>query len=258
MSAEPLQPVRWSSRRWATTIGVLLFAHLALLFYFGERSHMLSRAIRSRTTLYLATDPLSQKQLGELAVSDPALLALPSTNGFSGKAWLTFRSPEFASGKWVAPPSYLTLEIESLGRITPVDTPALSPKLSVPFPQGVEQISAPPLPIATTSTLRLEGPLQGRQLLLGTNLPSWRHDDLVGNTVVQVLVDKYGNTVTARLITSSGLKMADDFALRTLASARFEPAPRNSSTEDSGAFGRVVFQWHTLAAGMTNSISSTR
>jgi hypothetical protein len=263
MTGQVLQPVRWSRRRWTVTIVSLLLAQLALVSYFGERSHLLPRAVRSRTALHLAFDPLSTKQLADLATVDPALFALPSLNGFSANGWLRFHEPDYRPEKWTEAPIYLALDAAQLGRGIESDETNAAPwpvSATRMVPETVEPISLPPLPAPGGSTVQVEDALKTRKLLNFPSLPAWQNDDLLTNTVVQVLVDQAGNAISALLLKSSGLKAADDFGLQTAASARFEPiAPVfGSDPARTCVFGRLVFQWQTVAPSLTKSVSSSR
>src|SRR4051812_30433286 len=261
MMGPPREPIRWTRRRWLTVFGVLLSLHVAPILYFGERPHLLPRAARSRTALHLAVDPWSAKQLAELpTLEDPALFALPSLRGFSGKAWLTFRKMEYPVIDWTEPPAYLALDPDGLGRTLP-NVPATSFSAAAtlggkPADLLTVQISVPPLPAPTSSELRIEGPVQNRRLLENIEVPSWPGaptGELLTNTVVQVLVDSEGTTLSATLLASSGSRAADDFALKRAANARFEQVLKIKPTVGPGTFGRFIFRWHTVLASETNS-----
>ena len=253
-----VQPVRWTRRRWLTTMAVLLAAHFGVVLYFGERSHRLPRALRSKTSMYLSVDPWSARQLSEFPMAgDPALFALPSLNGFSGKAWLTFREMDYPLNNWTSPPAYLTLDVSRLATPSAADESNSLYSIPVagrPLPDLVNaQLSVPPPPIATGSELFIEGDVVKRRLLEQVDVPSWAYADVLTNTLVQVLVDAEGQILSARLLVSSGLKAADDYALKRAATARFEPVA--NAGPSSCMFGRLVFHWHTTPPAETNSVS---
>lgn len=260
MTATALPSAPWPRRRWITTISALLAAQLALILYFGERPHLLPRAVRPKTTMYLAVDELSAGQIADLpTVTDPALFALPSLQGFSGKSWLTFREPDYTVKGWSEAPSYLALDIGRLGetfsRFVGTNSPFTFGLASRQPPEfGTMQISVPPLPINSSSELRLDGPIQRLRLLNPLDIPSWPSDDVLANTVVQVIVDGVGNVISSTLLAFSGSVAADKYALQQASAARFEPAtgPQRLSTS---TFGRFIFQWHTTAPTQTNSLS---
>ena len=261
MNPSALQPVRWSTRRWTGTIVGLFAAQLALLLYFGERSHLLPRALRSGTQLHFAADPLSTKQLTEQATTDPAIFALPSPHGFSGSGWLNYHEPDYKPQKWTEPPVFLALDPSQLtGFESNVQGDQLAAFLVSTrlLRSTVDQIAVPPLPLADRSTLELQGAIRERRLLKSARLPAWYADDLLTNTVVEVVVGGDGRTRTARVLASSNSRAADDFALETAAAAIFAPIGSGPEIADRYEFGRMVFNWQTLPQLLTNSVSSTR
>ena len=76
--------------------------------------------------------------------------------------------------------------------------------------------------------------------------------------MVKVLVDAQGNIVSATLFGYCGARTADDYALKRAVDTRFEPMSEAPDGLASCAFGRLVFQWHTIAPGQTNSVSASR
>ncbi|HMC27772.1 MAG TPA: energy transducer TonB [Verrucomicrobiae bacterium] len=256
------QPIRWTRRRWITTCAVLLAVQVGLIFYFGERSHPLPRALRLRTALHFAVDEWSSQQLDQLsAISDPALFALPSLDGFSGKAWLTFQKPAYQLNNWSNPPVWLSLNAARLGadfsklvqtNLLPVAgfTAKSAPDLTATY------IPVPPPPSPVASELRVEGAEPARTLAAPLELRSWAQEEVLSNSVVQVMVDRAGNTLSARLLESSGSKPVDDYALERASKARFKAAPQQARVPWS--FQRLVFQWYTIAPGQTNSLSAGR
>jgi len=262
MTGPATEPIRWSRRRWIVTVGVLLAAQVALIFYFGERSHRLPRALRLRTALHFALDDWSTERLEQLSgIVDPALFALPSQEGFSGKAWLTFARPEYKASTWSNSPVWLSLNSARLGTEFAgfVQTNALPVLASIGSwtPDfATAYIPVPPAAAAAASQLRVDGSGFPRALAAKIELRSWPQEEVLSNSVVQVLVDRAGNTISARLLDSSGSKTVDDYALQRASAARFEPAPQGAP--GSAIFQRLVFQWHTIAAAQTNSLSVNR
>jgi hypothetical protein len=237
---------------------------VGLIAYFGERQPLLSRAMRSKTSLWLAADPFSAAQVAALsAVDDPALLALPSLQGFSGKAWLSFPAIDYPLSDWTEPPPFLALDVSRLGETfssfvgsNGLPDVALTAKPAPEIP-GL-QISVPPLPVPVGSEFRVEGALQSRRLLGSIEVPAWPHDELLTNTVVQVLVDDEGNTLSTTLLTSSGSKGADAYALNQSSGARFEPVLETNAPPARSVFGRLIFQWQTAPLSRTNSVPVRR
>jgi len=95
--------------------------------------------------------------------------------------------------------------------------------------------------------------LAARRLLTALDLPSWPHSDILTNTVVQVVVDADGDTLSSTPLKSCGLSEADQFALKTAASARFLSARKPGQPAVPLSWGKMIFQWHTVPAESTNS-----
>jgi len=76
-------------------------------------------------------------------------------------------------------------------------------------------------------------------------LPSWRHADLLTNTVVRTVVNRSGQVVAAVLIAGSGLVDADEYATREAKGARFSPGATGRGPAEYN-IGNLVFRWHTL------------
>src|SRR5204863_6402619 len=106
-------------------------------------------------------------------------------------------------------------------------------------------IPLPPPPALSASELRIEGPGTPRALAAKIELRSWPQEEVLSNSVVQVVVDRAGNTLSARLLESSGSKVVDSYALQRASAARFQPEPEAAVL--SSRFQRLVFQWHTIA-----------
>ena len=265
--------IRWSKRRWFVTIGLFLAAQLAVIFYLGERPHELARAFRSRTKLYAAVDDWSARQIAALpTLDDPTLFALPSVHGFSGKAWLRLPLLDYRLSEWSEPPTYLALNRDHLAQRSFANTNELPPVTLIAKPIAdllTLQLAIPPVNVRTASTLHIEGTLRNWRLVEPLRLPSWPHEDLLADTVVQLVVNERGETISTVLLASSTSRNADDFALQFAASARFEPlagGPKSASADKSGSedaratrrysSGRFVFQWHTVPLPETNTAST--
>jgi TonB family protein len=107
----------------------------------------------------------------------------------------------------------------------------------------------------------LEGELVGRGLLTKPRLPARENGELLGSSVVQVVVDAAGRPVSVTLLPpGSGLPDADNEALDEARKARFEPLPGALSGPDppplkSLRWGRMVFNWATLPLPGTNNVT---
>lgn len=238
---------RWSRRKWGYTILALLAVQALLIVVLGQRRTVPPTPV----TFGLAVDMAREAQLVATAPElDPAAFALPNWHGFSRDGWLAFDRPEFKPIEWSEPPQWLALETGDLGDslhafiLSNTIPPLLIADKAMPALSGQEM---PPAiaPLRAESDLVLEGELAGWTPAQAMDLPSWRHTDLLTNTVVHTVVDRSGRAVTAILLAGSGHPEADAFALQKARTARFRSAdrPRPASEYVSGA---LVFRWHTL------------
>jgi hypothetical protein len=190
---------------------------------------------------------------------DPAAFALPNWNGFSRAGWLAFERPEFKPADWTEPPQWLPLDTADLGDSLHhfILSNTIAPLLiaNAPLPASVRQdelVSNPPL--RSESDLILEGELALWTTAVSLELPSWRHSDLLTNTVVRAVVDRSGRTMAVTLLAGSGSAEADTFALRASRNMRLRPVrgPRSGAEVTSGT---LVFRWHTLAPTNVPAVS---
>lgn len=262
MSPEPSDLPRWTNRKWLLTIFLVFLLQLALVLYLGERPLAPKPAPQFGTSIRLAVEPWSQEQLAAAPmVSDPMLFALPNPRSFSGQAWFTFSPLEYHFTDWSEPQRWLDLDTNRLAAdfsflVEKQETPSLL-VADKPMPglAGIE-IFAPAPPMRTQSSFRFEGDLAKRSLVRALEAPSWQSTDILTNSVVQMIVDIRGFTVSAILLSTSGLKEADQFALKAATTAQFEPLPQSSRGKDrkeTPSFGRLVFEWHTIAPKITNT-----
>jgi hypothetical protein len=198
-----------------------------------------------------------------LALSDPTLFALPHRQTFSGQAWLSFSNQAFEPFLWTEEARWLDLNSAELGdafRKAIENQPATIPPLVTPVGERQrlpELLTAEPF--STNSTLRLGLGLAKRHLKNKFALRSWPHTDILTNSVVQVLLDAEGQTVSCTLLPPGcGLNEADQQALAFARAARFQPTrvegPNQTAAPGAGlTLGQMIFQWHTLLLPDTNS-----
>jgi len=236
--AEPEHSKGWSRNRWQVIILFVFAAHIALVFLFGEKKPVVSRAVTNVPTLQLANE-------GDelLALNDPTLFALPHQRDFASAAWLKIQTNPPPDFRWTELPRWLPLSADGLGAAFsrwmetnffashPLDfKPALM--LSTPTPP-VE----PMLP--QNSTMQIEGDLAQRQLPAQISLTNWPFADVLSPCIVQALVDATGNVVSTVILTPSGYAAADQRALAIARTLRFKPSAGLT-------IGRITFNWHTV------------
>ena len=244
---------RWPRRRWIYAVAGVLAFQAALVFALGKRAQRAPERPIFRTSVSMFPDTVeSRRWLSKL--EDPALLALPTLDGFSGPAWMKFESLDYQPAEWSEPPQWLLLDPSRLGAtfsqfvISNAARPSLVVDKPLPPPINFEP-NYPNEPVAQESRLRIEGELAGRRLSRPMTLKSWPHPDILSNSVVEASVDADGFVFSPVLLHGSGLREADDYAMKAVAAAQFEPARRGGGPTGAGgpfAVGKLTFEWHTL------------
>ncbi|HXG49406.1 MAG TPA: hypothetical protein VNO52_17415 [Methylomirabilota bacterium] len=251
----PAEGRGWNRRRTLLVAAAAFVFQILVLLVVGERPPPPRPAEASGPRMHL--DPESRSPQWTDA-DDPTLLALPSTAGFSGRAWLAVAPLDYRPSNWVDSPRWLEVDTQALTRVfqtfvrTNTRPPLLVADLPGPRP-GAYELNLPADNVATSSTVRVEGEISARPLLSVWKLPSWPSDELLSNTVVQVVVDPVGRVFTAALLPErgeSGWPEADALGLRLATTARFAALPeavRSTPRREPLQLGRLVFQWHTVA-----------
>lgn len=253
MTDAPVQLPTWSRQRWWLGIALVLALQVAFVFILERHSGAGGRKAAAVPVMHLR-EGLSLEAFG---VSDPTVFVLPHRHGFSGEAWLNHLPDlDFQPADWTEPLRLLPFAPEPLGAnfaefITANTAPqyeaiaTLQPARSVPSLYPVE--TAP-----VKSALRIEGPLARRRMLGTPLLRAWASADLLTSSVVQVLVDAPGRTISAVLL-SPGSRLnqqvgADANALEIAKAAQFEPAAAGALT-----VGTLTFEWQSLPLPATNA-----
>jgi hypothetical protein len=265
MNSDSLEPTCWSKRDWAYAVGAAFVLQAGLIFCFARRELSPPERPPFETAIYLTANGPDTSTVNSVGFDDPTLLALPNLRGFSGAAWLKFPTLDYQPMEPPEPTNWLHLEEHTLGATFSqfVASNRAAPRLIAdkPLPPLVRyEPNFPNEPAATQSRLRLQGQLANRPLLSPLALPSWPHAEILSNTVVQVAVDPDGMTFSPVLLSHSGLREADTFALDWAGGARFRPLPRETRLRDgteSLTWGKLVFQWHTVPLLPTNSPFAT-
>ena len=242
----------WTRRQWLYAVGLALVAQAGLIWLLGERPRLPTEPVVFATSINMIAEPF---RVERLTLDDPAQFALPNLRSFSRGAWLTFAPGTYEMADWIEPPRWLKLDVEKLGESfsgfvsSNVTAPLLMADKAMPS-LTVAEAYAKSDAAPGKSDLRFEGELARRPLLEPLLLPAWPNTDILMSTVVQLMVDGDGRTLSATLLESSGLTEADDFALKAATAARFQPVTRSSLPSSSSSqlfWGKMIFQWHSLA-----------
>ena len=257
MISDSSEPGAWPLRRRWTWFGVVFAAQLGFIFWLSDRQPIQSRPAAPAPTLRI----LGNKTMPWLELANPALFALPNTRGFSGMTWRMRSRPAAPLTDWTEPPRWLELPLDFQEAIErEAQTERLEP-LSIPvrpMPWLALPERPPAGPARQRSTLRIDGAIAGRALLVPLQLESQTHPDLLTNSVVQVLLNADGLPVSTLLLASSGSPAADQRALNLARQARFESVDvegpdRATSSVQGLAWGRMIFEWKTELMPATNS-----
>lgn len=248
----------WPRRRLHGFILICFVAQVLFILLFGERRVAALKPAAFGTGIHLLSDPWSMEQLAAFSeLSDPSVFALPSLEGFSRAGWLAYKPvpDEFAEAP--AEPKWLQPDPETLGRnfsayvATNAPSPIRIGDESMPPIAGFQPRPSAELEFPQ-SELRIAGPLARRKLLTTPELPSWPHAEILTNSVVHLVIDAEGVPVSAALVSGSGYKEADTYALTAAKRLRFRPA-RAPNAITTGA---ANFFWHTLPPGAATNTPS--
>jgi hypothetical protein len=262
MTAAAIETSRWTWRRWCLLIVLTFCAQLALIAWLGDKSPARIRRSLPAPPLAMVRNPSSEL----IALTDPTLFALPHQQGFSGPAWMKIPSVPTRSFELAEEPQWLALPVEQLGKMPDAFRETnRTDVLTTTFASFEPEPTTPEFVFTASfhdkSELLLGEELTKRQLKTVPKLPSWPHSDILTNTVVKLFVNSDGLPASpAVLLSSSGLKAADDYALAQANATQFEPTlnegpGRTKSPLANLTWGTMIFEWQTLPLSATNNAS---
>jgi hypothetical protein len=263
MIATAVEPKAWPRRRWWLLLALVFTGQLALIFVLSDRRPLQVRPPAPAPVLHLA----GSASAGMMALWDPTLFALPHRQGFSAIAWTVNPPQETRSPSPPEPLEYLALADQPLGadfnRLVATNRFEFAPaRPEAPLPLALPTLFSPPT-MPAPSTVRVEGALAERRLLTPIEPPSWPHTEMLSNSIVQIVVDADGRTVSpGALLSLSGAMEADQFALKLARAARFEPVkpagPDQAANKASPlTWGKLIFEWQTVPVPTSNVPSGT-
>jgi hypothetical protein len=262
MSSETAALAPWPRRRWWFLIGLVFSAQVGLIFLLSDKSAGHPRPLGAALGFRLA--PPTAAEL--LTLNDPTLFALPHQRGFSGSAWLEVPAQKLPRFDWTEEPRWLPLPLEQLGAAFHLFMGTNDFGSGAVLAEAESELTLPeaaPIQVLREkSTFQLAGGLARRRLITPVELPSWQHTDVLTNTVVRLVVDAAGQTVSAALVRRCGHKEADEHALKQASGARFEAldagGPRAATNRpEQFIWGEMIFEWHTMPVPATNAPAAT-
>jgi hypothetical protein len=236
----------WTPHWWLLCILLALTAQLASVYWLSPPSTGLTARASTQTRVRVLGLQESQDMDRHLPdKDDPTLFALVGPNGFSRSAWLTIARFEYQMTNRPEPLLWLSMPAEELAddfaefvQTNLVTEDVVSSK---PTPTLAE-VSLPVLVVVPETTVRIESGLAGRTL--AGNIPPPREPEpILTNSVVQVLVDRAGRTISAALLSGCGVGQADQDALKYSKAARFTAADPPAPGQTGTAFATLVFEW---------------
>lgn len=253
MNGPVTAPQMWTRRRLWTTAAMATLVQAGLIFWASDWTPVQPRTASASPAFRLAASGRSEW----LALTDPTIFASAHPGGFSGPAWLALHSVDYSGDEPNTAPRYLTLAPSQLGETFREYVRTNQPKLldvamrSQPALTKLGSVAS--LPVLSHSTVEAEGALAARGLLHVTPPPSQTNSDVLPASEVQLLVDARGNPISAALLKSSGLKSADQLAVKLARDAQFNAdraaLQRKPQDPDAGVIsGRLIFRWHTVPA----------
>jgi len=248
-------PGEWTRTRWALMLLGVMGLQVGLIFALGERTPPKPRVAVSWQSLQITATRTEFQEL-----QDPTLFARPHARDFSARRWLHGTPPNYPVFRWTEPTRPLELPLQQLGTVlNQFLRTNLFAAFSLEARPTPEILTRRPDDIAEAfpaqSKLLIQGALATRQLLNPPELPPQPADDLLTNSVVQVLVDAAGHVFSAvllgaeRLSGGSGSAEADRLALERARQLQFAPhAPQNWLASPAAELTRgwLIFEWRTV------------
>lgn len=257
MNAPVNDSLGWSWRKLTVAIAIALGVQVVLIYWFSARGELKTRRPDARPHVQLFNGVRSEW----LRLTDPTLFARAHPDGVSAAAWLDIPTHSYRPTETADAPAGLALAPENLGatfqeyvKNYPSEAVTLR-NWQRPAVTAPTRLRYPPM---ADSQVRVQGPLAARGILSTPPLPAWTNIDILGPTRVQVLVDAWGNPITATLLQSSRLAEADKAALDISRKMTFGAQPPSvvnatPTPETDLTPGWLTFTWRTLAPATNGS-----
>jgi hypothetical protein len=241
--------VRWSRAKWVTIVLLVLAVQGAILFS-PTHSTAPGREIAQEPSLSFV--PAAVTSLEIFTLDDPKLFAAANRRGFSGSAWMLKAERSDPTDSPAPAPQFLSLDRSFGTRATERAEQLIPIGHMRPLPEPTQGIGTT-VEVNNRSDVVFEG-ASDRSLVSIPPLPVQFGTDAVRSSTVQVLIDPDGIVFTARLLTASGSRTADNDALTLSKKARFTPLSSGSAGFDQMTVGKLIFDWYTLDHGATNGL----
>lgn len=245
--AVELEPT-WSPRRWWAVVLVLFLGHLAVIRFLGRTPPPPEVSVPSPVHTVFASirGPLPPDATTLTPPPVPTVLTARDLQSH-GSRGVGYPMDDAAPAKrWLG----IDSDPRRLGTLPPEPRPAQigadAPLPDLPDTRPVR------LRVANRTLVSVQGSLQSRPLLAPIPALEWAGPEPVLPTVTEVIVNAAGRVISARIIESSGNKVADATALDASRKARFQSIEGIKSTDANLpahlAWGRIAFRWGLGAA----------
>ena len=234
------QPRSWNPTRWGLAIGLALGLEIFGLVRWTHWPGADAPPPSTSVQLELPESTVSANLWNdELRNADPTFLAIPGQDAFSRAAERGIPLTEYALNEY--PDAPVWLPHESTIQIPRMVAPAV-PRIPME-PIQITGEQSPPHLLPNHSWAESRQP--GRKLVMPIAPSTWTSSEVLRPTVVGVSVNEQGEVLSARIIESNGLAVADEEALALSRLARFEPLDTaNLSLGDHGTI--TSWEWLTF------------
>ena len=235
---------RWSRVHWIVFVGAMALVHGALIFV-GSRHEGAApmRAYDVRTFRLIGGTPRDDILGDQLELLDPSILSRAHARGFSGPAWMRNATSSYEvvtsrlQSEFFDTEKYFALTEKPVALFSASDAPQIESSAT----------SEPELP-AVKHVSRLQVGNGARALISVPPIPVQAYSDVLSNTVVQASVNVHGVVLSARVVSRSGFKAADDEALSLTRNIHFAPWPPTAieKSRRDVTWETLTFQWFTV------------
>ncbi|HTH47963.1 MAG TPA: hypothetical protein VMB21_10660, partial [Candidatus Limnocylindria bacterium] len=240
-------PPAWSKTRWFTAVFVTVMVLAALVTGLTHWPSLPQPVRTQNVHVRLFNGPLAAMTNAETLLPDPLLFVQGDPHGFSGSAAHSLPRSDYEVAVFSEAPRWLPLDptARRTGAVPGRPPPAAYRLPPTTLPALAGEAIAPLLDPASQAILR--GRLARRPLTEPLSPPLIKSADVLQSSVIEVGVTDAGDVLMARLVSSSGLSMADDLALELALHAHF--APVDGDRRDPGItasepeWGEIGFVW---------------
>lgn len=247
MTAASFQDRARTPRWWGLILCLTIGLQLGLIFWLSDYQDARPQRRAYRTHLRLVPSPAPLPSGARPELADPTLFALVTADGFSRSAWLTVTPFSYGLTNLPEPMRWLTLDPDDLASDFAefVQTNLLAEDVVVnELPATITPPVVRTAAVSSGTVLSVEGGLSDWRWHSPLPLPQFP-EPILTNSLVRVLTDGKGQTLSAALLGACGVLAADQAALAYSRTLRFSPRSSSHLLADRPAAesGLLVFRW---------------